>query len=99
MLCGAGNFGKIWSACGQHEIAYIKSRMNKCTIIIYNDKQQVVNLYVSIFLSQLEEGIQQREPRKAAKCRFPTHCLSLCNYSAVVGMYGDCSHSTLIILK
>ena len=21
---GAGNFGKIWSACGQHEIRYIK---------------------------------------------------------------------------
>jgi len=29
---------------------------------------------------------------------FP-HIVYHCNYSAVVGMYGDCSHSTLIILK
>jgi len=21
-LCGAGNFGKLWSACGQREIQY-----------------------------------------------------------------------------
>jgi hypothetical protein len=24
LLCGAGNFGQIWSACGQHEIQYTK---------------------------------------------------------------------------
>jgi hypothetical protein len=28
-LCGAGNFGKIWSACGKHEIQYTEWRMNK----------------------------------------------------------------------
>jgi hypothetical protein len=31
LLCGAGNFGKIWPACGQHEIQYTKWRMNKYT--------------------------------------------------------------------
>jgi len=30
LLCGAGNFGKIWSACGQHEIQYTDRSMNKC---------------------------------------------------------------------
>jgi hypothetical protein len=30
LLCGAGNFSKIWSACQQHEIQYTKRRMNKC---------------------------------------------------------------------
>jgi hypothetical protein len=24
LLCGAGNFGKIWSACGQREIQFTK---------------------------------------------------------------------------
>ena len=31
LLCGAGNFGKIWSTCGQHEIQYREWRMNKYT--------------------------------------------------------------------
>jgi hypothetical protein len=31
LLCGAGKFEKIWSTCGQHEMQYIKWRMNKHT--------------------------------------------------------------------
>jgi hypothetical protein len=29
LLCGAGNFSKIWSACRQHEIQHTEWRMNK----------------------------------------------------------------------
>ena len=28
-LCGAGNFGKLWSACGQREIQYAEWRLSK----------------------------------------------------------------------
>jgi hypothetical protein len=28
LLCGAGNFGKTWSACGQHEIQYTEQTLN-----------------------------------------------------------------------
>jgi hypothetical protein len=31
LLCGAGNFGKIWSACRQHEIQYTERKMCKDT--------------------------------------------------------------------
>jgi hypothetical protein len=29
ILCGAGNLGKIWSACVQHEIQYTEWKINK----------------------------------------------------------------------
>jgi hypothetical protein len=29
LLCGAGNLGEIWSACGQYEIEYTDRRMLK----------------------------------------------------------------------
>ena len=33
LSCGVGNFGKIWTACGQHEIHYT-SRMNKYYVYV-----------------------------------------------------------------
>jgi hypothetical protein len=33
-VCGAGNFGKIWSTCGQLEVEYTNCRSNKCGIIV-----------------------------------------------------------------
>ena len=30
LLCGAGNFGKIWSPCGQLDTKYTKLRLNMC---------------------------------------------------------------------
>jgi hypothetical protein len=29
LLCGLGNFGKIWPACEQHELQHAELRMNK----------------------------------------------------------------------
>ena len=35
LCCGAGNFGKIWSECEQHEIECVKWRTNKKFTYIY----------------------------------------------------------------
>jgi hypothetical protein len=33
LLCGAGNFGNIWSACRQHKIHYTELEVNKYTYL------------------------------------------------------------------
>jgi hypothetical protein len=42
LLRGTGDFGKIWSACGQHEIQYTEWTMNKYDLINYMHKLNCV---------------------------------------------------------
>jgi len=41
LLFGAGNFGEIWSACGQREIQHRERKMNKYTIIAHRSGRTV----------------------------------------------------------
>ena len=43
LVCGAGSVGKIWSACGQHEMQYTDSSMNKCK---YNFRHYLTCVFV-----------------------------------------------------
>ena len=53
LLRGAGNFGKIWSACRQHEIQYTQRRMNQYMHnYMYN-----VTVYTSSAINMLIIGI------------------------------------------
>lgn len=48
------------------------------------------------FSASFREAFKKDGWERAQYVGFP-HIV--CNYNAVFGMYGDCSHSTLIILK
>lgn len=37
LLCGAGNFGKIWCACRQHEIQYVCASLNDKNILMITE--------------------------------------------------------------
>jgi len=45
LLRGGGNFGKIWSACGQHKIQHTTRRVNKYT----HNYMRIFTVYLSVY--------------------------------------------------
>jgi hypothetical protein len=56
LICGAGNFGKIWPACRQHEIQHIEWRTNKYTYNYMHNLTRVFSYIIVCNENRIELG-------------------------------------------